>query len=726
MPDSRSNPPIALRPFQEDAVQQTCANLDAEGAALLVSPTGSGKTAQMLTVAERHVARARETGRLGRVLILTHRRELARQILEREAEKWCDRDVGSLAGHLDGGVDEAPEIVVGMVQTAARRAPGIADYDLVIVDECHHMYDAERRADADKTGDGEQVSDYEVVLGELEGRGLDVRLLGATATAFRAEGELHPRLRAASEHLVTYREVLDDPKARIVAPRTVEMDYRLAGGARAQDWLDAKAAERPGERLAKDVGAGLKRARGTGRAERSAFAREVVAGWQREAGDLKTLGFADSVREMEDLRQAFEAAGVRVEAVHSGLSDDHNARAQERYRSPDGPQVLLSVQMIGEGYDVPETQCALVTNGCPPRGWYAQMVGRAMRRDDAGEEQHAVVLDFGAGSRMWGRMEEQIDLQHDRQMMERDKSPLRRRMHFESVVERPEPDLPVMAFAGREKTYYGIETGAGQVLVYEDLRHYGRDGRLQGNKNRMSSTDIAGRGRGKPVPLGAFKQMVKDELDANPGWHARMRQPDASGVPRDVALARSDFASRKSHLGTIAEPIVAQRLERIGRVGDLGSRAGRAASAIAQVQDAETGRAPDPRLLAARAQALGDTPKEARVESLMLAGLVAGQLADRCQGEPRKSLRAVHARLHGELGEGRIRAAAKTDGRNVRTMCRLASERFAEASAALEADGRGELAGVAKAWRQHLSTAARVHRRVPQKDAAASAHYADA
>jgi DNA repair protein RadD len=62
-----------LRGYQTLAVDQIEAALAADGNVLFVAPTGSGKTVVAARITERAVERG------GRVLVLTHRREILKQ-----------------------------------------------------------------------------------------------------------------------------------------------------------------------------------------------------------------------------------------------------------------------------------------------------------------------------------------------------------------------------------------------------------------------------------------------------------------------------------------------------------------------------------------------------------------------------------------------------------------------------------------------------------------------
>lgn len=151
---------MILRPYQVRAVAEVRAEY-ARGrrAVVLVLPTGAGKTIVAAYACREHVARG------GRVVFLTHTRELRRQTVERF--RACGLDVGYLDVTGDHRT-EAP-VLVATLQTVLARGERVA-CSLVVVDECHHL------------GDG--AAEWQSVL-ELFG---DARRLGLTATPQRGDG----------------------------------------------------------------------------------------------------------------------------------------------------------------------------------------------------------------------------------------------------------------------------------------------------------------------------------------------------------------------------------------------------------------------------------------------------------------------------------------------------------------------------------------------------------
>ena len=119
---------MALRSYQELAIAQLRDALAGVSRALLVMPTGSGKTVVFSEICRL----ANDKGK--KVLILVHRRELVTQASDKLTK------AGVKHGIIAAGFDPSGHPVqVASVQTLIRRLnSGSFTPDLIIIDEAHH------------------------------------------------------------------------------------------------------------------------------------------------------------------------------------------------------------------------------------------------------------------------------------------------------------------------------------------------------------------------------------------------------------------------------------------------------------------------------------------------------------------------------------------------------------------------------------------------------------
>lgn len=179
--------PIALRPYQEEAVTSVFSALGQGVRRLLINlPVGAGKTVVAADIAKRFGQRT---------LFLVHRDELALQANEKFSLVWPDARIGIVKGRQD---DVDADVVVASVQTLSQpgrieRLRGAGEFRLVIQDEAHHVGASTFRDVLSGMGSLPETPD-----GSL--------LIGLTATPFRSDGE---DLGKVFEKIVYRRSIMD-------------------------------------------------------------------------------------------------------------------------------------------------------------------------------------------------------------------------------------------------------------------------------------------------------------------------------------------------------------------------------------------------------------------------------------------------------------------------------------------------------------------------------------
>lgn len=363
---------------------------------LLEAPTGSGKTAMLAVLADR-VADQRVDGK---VLILTHRRNLFRQMtgdaddpdLKKrlgEVAFWNGEKPGTIAEVKLGGVNQDPKIVVAMVETAANLGElgDLSEYTDIFIDEAHHA--------SEESATREELGSYSAIIEMLP----NAKVTGVTATSFRGdEGRLHPRLEAADRFIVGIEET--EMVGRTVPVKTYVTKARLENGMTPNELM---AAEAEGK-LDRSASATMKSLKGDDYYERT------LDEWERETNKAPTIGFADDVDEVKKITSLMNSKfGPSTAAmVHGGQSDQENNQAFSDYASGK-VAALISCMMIGEGYDVPKTAVTASWNSSLKRGWQNQIGGRSVRSEEGKE--FGIYMDFGTGTARHGALEEQHKLQ---------------------------------------------------------------------------------------------------------------------------------------------------------------------------------------------------------------------------------------------------------------------------------------------------------------------------
>jgi superfamily II DNA or RNA helicase len=308
-------------------------------APLLVLSTGAGKTVVFAAITQAAAARGR------RVLILVHRRELIHQASAKLTQ------AGVTHGIIAAGFQPSDHPVqVASVQTLIRRIHHAAQPDLIVIDEAHHGV----------AGSWRKVIDHwpnSLLLGvtatpvRQDGRGLgmvfDRLVLGPSTAELIATGYLSP--------------------ARIYAPPPVA---DLTGiHRRAGDYAIDEAAERM---------------------DRPTVTGDAISHYQRIGAGQPAIAFCCNVKHAEHVCAAFNHAGVQA-ATLLGCTDPVRRDATVAGFAAGTLQVLVTVDVVSEGFDIPAAGCAILLRPTQSLGLYLQQVGRVLR--PAPGKTHAVVLD---------------------------------------------------------------------------------------------------------------------------------------------------------------------------------------------------------------------------------------------------------------------------------------------------------------------------------------------
>jgi len=337
---------VALRPYQERAIERLCARTRAGARRLLiVAPTGAGKT----TIAGFVIADAIARGL--RVLFVAHRRELISQAYARLLQLGVpEHAIGVLMG-ADARRRPGAMVQVASIDTLRHRAKPVAE--LVFVDEAHRALAVSYR--------------------ELAAYYPDAIQIGLTATPYRADGR---GLGEQYEELIVVaspRELIAD--GFLVAPRVFTVPRgELAG----LDRVRTRGGDYDEGALAQLV-------------DRPALVGNIVEHWQRHAAGIRTVVFAVSVAHSRHIAARFRDAGVSAEHL-DGATDVAERDAILRRLDEGRTLVVTNCNVLCEGWDQPSVKCAVLARPTKSVSLYLQQAGRILR---PWRSQDALILDHG-------------------------------------------------------------------------------------------------------------------------------------------------------------------------------------------------------------------------------------------------------------------------------------------------------------------------------------------
>lgn len=328
----------APRPFQETTHRELRAGVMAgHQRQIVMAPTGAGKTFLALRLCNESLGRGK------RVVFICDRKTLINQT-SAVADSYGLPTHGIIQANNPRMAPWRP-FQIASAQTLAQRGAA-DDFDVVVVDECHTLYDATT----------EFITKTKAAV------------VGLSATPFtKGLGAIYSRVINAA----TMAELVEQ---RTLVPMRVLSCVRpdMKGAATSGGEWTKKAAEQRGMALVGDV----------------------VKEWLQHASALKTILFGPTVAHCEALRAQFATAGIRAELFTGDTTEGDRRDLLEEYRKPDSRiRVLLSVEALAKGFDVPDVGCVC---DCRPLrkslSTFVQMVGRGLRSFSGKTE--CLLLDF--------------------------------------------------------------------------------------------------------------------------------------------------------------------------------------------------------------------------------------------------------------------------------------------------------------------------------------------
>ena len=334
---------------------------------LVVAATGTGKT---VIAALDYRALCEAAGRRLSLLFVAHREEILRQSLATYRAVLRDGSFGEIHG---GGRIAAGEHVFAMIQSLpAERIERLNPdaFDVLVVDEFHHA----------------AAASYERLLEGLE----PSELLGLTATPERLD-------RRDVTHWFGGRTAVELRLWEAIDEGFL-VPFQYFGVA---DGTDLSTIGWRRGRYATEELSNLY----SGDDQRVAKLLEAIQRIVHEPSGMRALGFCVSVDHARFMAKKFSEAGL--ESVALSGEDDPTTRSTVLDQLGRGElRCVFSVEVLGEGVDVPDVDCLLLLRPTESATLFTQQLGRGLRR--AKGKSHLTVIDLIGQHRAEFRFEERL------------------------------------------------------------------------------------------------------------------------------------------------------------------------------------------------------------------------------------------------------------------------------------------------------------------------------
>ena len=318
---------MPLRQYQIDLIQDVKkAYRDGKRAPCIVLPCGGGKSVIVADIAKR------TTDKGNRVLFLVHRKELCDQIRDTFTRWGVNMELCS----------------IGMVQTFTRHIDRLEPPTLIITDENHHSLAASYKRI------------YEAFPNAYR--------IGVTATPVRLDGSGLADVNDTLIIGVTVKWLIDH---QYLSP----FDYYSPSVADMSKVMTVR-----GEYDAKSAANMLM--------TRTIYG-DVISHYRKLANGQKAICYCATVKHSKEMAAAFSAAGIPAAHIDGETPKDERDTTVAQFR--EGLiQVLCNVDLISEGFDVPDCSCAILLRPTKSLTLYIQQSMRCMRYQP---DKRAVIID---------------------------------------------------------------------------------------------------------------------------------------------------------------------------------------------------------------------------------------------------------------------------------------------------------------------------------------------
>jgi len=372
--------PYELFPYQREVVDQIRRHAKAKQRphGLVVMPTGSGKTK---TVVRWLVDEQIGAGR--KVLWVTHRTELLQQTARTfiEAAPLLKGRLKTMRIRLFGGGYGVPsanaiaerdhEVAIATVPTLNENLPALTAFFrnedvVVVVDEAHHSTARTWRQIIELARETNDA-----VLGLTA---TPTRMAEVDAKALSALFDDTVIARVDMRELITARYLAEPRIARVETRVDMEGDLTSTDLQHLQQYNEIS--PRMAKRLAEHVGRNS----------------TIVQTWLADRDAYgPTIAFAVNIDHAMTLAEAFQKAGVAADWISHTKGERDAILA--RFRSGE-LQVLVNVELLTEGVDLPAVQTVLLCRPTQSEVLLSQMIGRALRGPGVGGTEVAHLVSF--------------------------------------------------------------------------------------------------------------------------------------------------------------------------------------------------------------------------------------------------------------------------------------------------------------------------------------------
>jgi len=358
---------MQLRDYQQQAVDAAVTHFkQSNQSAVMVLPTGAGKS---LVLAE--LARVAK----GRVLILTHVKELVAQNAEKVA---LLSQPGSIFAAGLNQKDSSAKTVIASVQSASRNLQQFNQpFSLLIIDECHRV-------------SLNEDSQYQLLFNHLRQQNPTLKILGLTATPYRLgtgwiyQSHYHGRV-GSTEHASFGRCIFELPLRPLISKGYLAKPLLLDGLAAQYDFSSLQpinGIDYSDQQIDSILG---KMGRAT---------KLIVDQLQQLAANKQgIIIFAATVRHANEVLALLQKHSQNAALITAGTANKERDQLISAFKARE-IKFLVNVAVLTTGFDAPHVDLIAILRPTASVSLFQQMVGRGLR--SAPDKSHCLIIDYAA------------------------------------------------------------------------------------------------------------------------------------------------------------------------------------------------------------------------------------------------------------------------------------------------------------------------------------------
>lgn len=330
---------IQIREYQKDIINQVFTKLKTNRRIMVQAPTGSGKTFIIAQLNKMFIAQNK------RVWVLVHRKELIEQI-KNSLEK-----IGLYPSVIQSDYKYYSKylIQIASVQTIVNRLDNVEDPDIIICDEAHHS----------------PANTYRKIYDEYP----NSKIIGLTATPVRTNGE-------------GFEDLFDDLILGPPVKNLISLGYLCKTKVYSRKYIDISQVKKSyGDFDDNELFEMLNHRKTYG---------DIVNTYKKYANGKKAVVFAINIEHSKRIVKNYNLAGIPAAHIDSNTNKEERDLIINDFRI--GKILILSnVNIITEGFDVPDCECVQLVRPTMSLSLYMQMVGRGMRSHK--DKEYVIILD---------------------------------------------------------------------------------------------------------------------------------------------------------------------------------------------------------------------------------------------------------------------------------------------------------------------------------------------